>query len=216
MTIFTFTDLKNSTLNWLARTTDSELSAAMDDLVALSESRIYYGSGAVGSPFYAPPLRARINEKVANLTIDQQTVALPSDFLSLRRMYLEAAPYDLQYMPIDDFWRLGARSYTGSPRFYTIEEDSISFYPSPDASHVGKLNYYFIPTALSLANPTNKVFAKFPNLYLHSTLFEAASFINDIEGEQRWHAKYFATCEGIMNQSVADRFGATPLTVKAG
>lgn len=62
MALATYADLQTAIASWLARTGDTELSAAAPDLIALAEARIYYGAGEKGDQFYSPPLRCRAME----------------------------------------------------------------------------------------------------------------------------------------------------------
>lgn len=216
MALANYNDLQNAVIDWLARENDTQLSDRMADLIALAEMRIFYGAGERGQPLYSQPFRCRYNEKLADLTIDEQSVDLPADYLALRRFYLTSIPYDLQYLAPDDFWRIAAQNITGTPHFYTIESGKIFFDLVPEASHTGKINYFFKPDNLSVVNTTNGIFSLFPNLYLYATLLEASCFIDEAELQNKYYTKYAAAMAGILSQNQEDRYGASPLMMRAG
>lgn len=62
MSLATYADLQTAVTGWLARSGDAELTAGLPDLVALAESRMYYGAGEPGQQFYSPALRCRAME----------------------------------------------------------------------------------------------------------------------------------------------------------
>ena len=212
MALNNYNDLKNAVLNWMARTNDAETIAALSDLIHIAETRIYYGAGE--APLFSPPFRCRYNEKLADIAINAQSVTLPEDYLALRRFYQDSSPYDLQYLQVDDFWNKAASPRTGTPRYYTIEGENISFYPAPDKTYNGKLNYYSMPSRLSDTNITNPIFMRFPNLYLYAALLEAAIYVDDSNAVQNWHGLYLGAITGIQRQDERDRFGASPLIMR--
>lgn len=72
MALATYADLQTAITGWLARSGDTELVAAAPDLIALCESRMYYGAGEPGSQFYSPALRCRAMEAQGTILLQAQ------------------------------------------------------------------------------------------------------------------------------------------------
>jgi len=177
LSLSTFSDLKSSVANWLNR---ANLTARIPEFVQLAEARIAYGS--IEQQFSSEPLRIRSMETSASLTVNAQTVALPTGYLSPRRLYLATTPIaELEYTVPDVFWRTWLGSNQGQPQSYTIEGENLVFGPSPDVSYTGQFLYYKKFTALSADGDTNWLLTNSFGTYLHGTLLEAYKFIRNTE-----------------------------------
>ena len=87
MAISTYTELKASIANWLNRSDLSDEIA--DDFIKLTEAD------------YNAKLRIRQMEQIDTVTIDAETVAVPSGFIAVRSFYilLSSTKYPLAKKP---------------------------------------------------------------------------------------------------------------------
>lgn len=179
MTISTYADLKTQIATYLNR---SNLTTQIPVFIQLAETRIYYGCKEV--PFISEPLRIQAMEQSSYTSFSTQTVALPSDYLSHRRMYLTTCGGRLDFMPPPAFW--DKYDYTGSaqPRNFTIEAGNIVFGPSPDGTYTSRLLYYKKFSALASDSDTNWILTNAPGAYLQGALLEAYRYVRNMEQAQ--------------------------------
>lgn len=207
MTIATYAELLTGIRDWLARDGDTANlpDSRLGDLVTVAEAEIY------------DRLRIRAMETSADLTVNARTVALPSGFIELRRLYIDASPLFVPdyYAPADFWQRAGVRSRgSGRPTFFTVEGQNFVFDPTPDATYTGKVLYYARLAALSSA--TNALFLGRPTLYLYGALKHAAPFIGEDSRIATWAAMF--ETQIAQAQSVSDRgaYAGTPLVIRPG
>lgn len=212
MTISTYTELLTAIAQWIGDTGDSDISSNAPDLVTLAEQRIFYGADG---PYESPPLRHRWLETSGDLTISSQTVALPSGFLSTRRLYLNTDPkVELDFLPPIDFWFRYTGSVTGKPAAFTIEGENFVFGRSPDATYTGKLLYYKKLDAL-ITTATNTLLTSAPGVYLYAALLEAAGLgVDDPAKLQSWYGMYRSAVGGLMRSDRLDRYSGAPLQIR--
>lgn len=195
MAISTYTELLTALENWSANT---EHTNRLPEFIALCENRIWYGHGDESDPLHSEPLKISAMEATTDLTIDEQEVAHPTDFLYARRLYLDTIPkVDLTYMPPDRFWQsTQARlDTTGKPELYTNEGTNFVFAWSPDSTYTGKLLYYKKLTGLSPSNDSNWIITNAPAMYLYGSMLEYYLYLrNDTEIQ-----KYALLFSGAVN-----------------
>jgi len=112
-------------------------------------------------------LRTIEMEGTATATLTGDSVALPADFVGLRS--INYGVYALQEVPpqnIDD------DTTTGIPSVFAIVDGMFVFRPAPSSGTV-KIRYYQKLPALTVANPTNWLMTKWPDLYLLAALIQA-------------------------------------------
>ena len=216
MAITQYSELVTAIQNWAART-DSTISNRVDEFITLAEDRLFYGDNSIvdakGNPL--EPLRVRAMETTEDLTINSQSTALPTGFLSHRSLYLDTSEKgDLPYFPPDRFWQSGAaQSTTGEPQIYTIEGDNIVVAPSPDTPYTGKLLCYKKLTGLSSGNTTNWLITNSPGTYLAATMLELSEFTMDVEQIGYWSKKVVGRVNALNRQDTESRYG-NDLSVK--
>jgi hypothetical protein len=182
MAISTYAELLTAVENHLDR---ADLDDRIPEFVTIAEARI------------ARKLRIREMETEADLTITggTRTVAVPTGFREVRRLYLNTNPPRLlEYITPQDYWKRYMSSMVGVPECFTVEGDNFLFGPIPGGGFTGKCLYYKGFTALS--SSVNSVFTANPDLYLYGALTAAEpylkndkrlavwkSFFNEILGE---------------------------------
>lgn len=206
MAISSHSDLVAAVRDWLGRANDTTnlTTARVEEMIAFAEADIY------------ARLRVRDMETSTALTISAQSVALPTNLLEVRRLYLDGSPLiNVQYLAPSQFWVEHRANVASRPRTYTIEGGAILFGPMPDATYTGRLLYYARPAALSGA--TNAIFTAWPQLFLYGALTHAAPFIGaEDEGRlQAMREMYELTLLRAQQQSDRAPSGA-PLTIRVG
>lgn len=207
MALTSFAELIDGIRDWLGRANDTSNlpTSRMGDLVAMAEAEIY------------DRLRVREMEASAALTVDAQTVALPTDYVETRRLYLDDARDDLPlvFRAPPQFWReVRLPTTTGRPRIYTIEGSDILFGPAPDATYTGRLLYY--KRFAGLASEVNTIFTARPHLYLYGALAHAAPFVDDDERIGVWRGQFEAAISQAQSASDRGSYSGAPLIIRAG
>jgi hypothetical protein len=205
MAISTYAELKTSIANWLNRSDlTSEISG---DFIKLTEAD------------FNAKLRIRQMEQIDTLTINAETVSVPSGFIAVRSLYLlvSSTKYPLEYITPGNMFEIRGGSRTGRPRSYTIESDNgteqFRFGPAPDTSYTGYLSYYKNITTLSDSNTSNYILANHPAIYLYGSLYHASNFLGGIEPNQaqNWLAMYSSALERCENNDRQDSYGGAPV-----
>ena len=206
MAISTYSELKTSIANWLNRSDlTSEISG---DFIKLAEAD------------FNAKLRIRQMEQIDTLTVNAETITVPSGFIGVRSLYLLVSnvKYPLEYITPSNMFEIKGGSRTGRPRAYTIESDNgteqFRFGPSPDTSYTGYLSYYKAIPTLSDSNTSNYILASHPAIYLYGALYHASNFLGGIEPNQaqNWLAMYSSALERCENNDRQDSYGNAPLS----
>ena len=205
MALSTYAELKTSIANWLNR---SDLTSEIaDDFIKLTEAD------------FNAKLRIRQMEQIDTVTINAETVTVPTGFISVRSFYiLSGNKYPLEYLTPSNLFETRGGSRTGRPRAYTIEADNeteqFRFGPSPDTSYTGYLSYYKAFNALSDSNTSNYILNLHPNIYLYGSLYHAANFLGGMDPDQKqnWLQMYIAALERCENNDKQDSYGGAPVT----
>ncbi len=206
MAVSTYTELKASIANWLNRSDLSDEIA--DDFIKLTESD------------FNAKLRIRQMEQIDTVTINAETVSVPTGFISVRSFYIlsSSTKYPLEYITPHNMFEIRGGSRSGRPRSYTIEADNeteqFRFGPSPDVSYTGYLSYYKNIEALSSSNASNPILDKHPGIYLYGSLYHAANFLGGMDPDQKqnWLQMYVAAMERCENNDRQDSYGGAPVT----
>ena len=205
MALTNYTELKTSIANWLNR---SDLTSEIqDDFIKLVEAD------------FNSKLRVRAMVTSSDITINNETVALPSGFLQVRDFYIlsGSTKYPLRYMTPSQMDQVKGTSQTGLPSSYTILGDNFRFMPRPDSSYTCKLNFYKSFTSLSNSNTTNYILTSHPSIYLYGALFHAANFLGGINPQQvqTWQQMYGTAMERLEQNDREDQFSGSPLQIRS-
>jgi hypothetical protein len=201
MALATYSDLKTSIANYLAR---SDLTTQIPDFITLAENRL------------RRELRTRKMLKLvsATMTANDNTLSLPSDFLALRDVHLATTPArPLNFQTPSVFFRNARVTDTGVPVDYTILDAEFQFAPIPDTNYATRMLYYAAPTYLSDANTTNVFISNYPDALLYAALGEAEPYLMNDERLATWAALYQRAIDSITSSDDQDEYSAVPLTM---
>lgn len=204
MALTTYSELKDSVSNWLKR---SDLSAYLDDLISLAETRIFRD---VKTKDFERPYSEEIDPSTG-------TTPAPSGFLQWRNVSVTANGRQLPLTvttPNEALQALDYPSHTGIPRKIWLAGGgaSFSFYPFPNSNYLVSGTCYEKPTPLSTA--VYSLFTNNPDLFLFGALAEAAPFLKDDKRVELWESKYRQIVSDVNRQYERTRFGG-PLVMTA-
>lgn len=168
MAISTYGYLKIAVMGWLDNDT---LADKIDDFIALSESRF-------NRILRDPQMEARTTLTISGGAAD--SIALPSDFLELRTVHIQATPDKPLAYRTPQFVENVRDSLSGVPVFYSVEQKLLTFAAqAPDTTAFSVLYFQKIP-GLTQSNNTNWLLTTYPDVYLYSVLSQAELFaVND-------------------------------------
>ena len=197
MAITNYTDLKSTIADYLAR---SDLTSQIPLFIQLAENRL------------RRDLRIRSMLKVvtATTTANDATVSVPTDFLEMRDLHIEANPiHTLIYQNPSNFFRnTKAGTLTGGyPNNYTIMGQEFQFAPIPDAVYTLKMVYYAAPEYLSSTNSSNMFLANCPDLLLYASLGEAEPYLMNDARIATWAQLYD---RGLNSLTISDDAAEQP------
>jgi hypothetical protein len=179
MSITTFNELKAAIASWLAR---SDLTDQIPDFITLFENHA------------CRELLVEDVEEETTLSPSSGSVALPSDFLSVRALTWEGyLKRDLVYLPPSELTTLYAAEEEGAPLHYTIKAGNIIIRPISDED----LTLLYRARTDAVSTTLNWLFTKHPDAYLNGALFEAHKFIKDFEGAAPWKSERDAIFDSI-------------------
>lgn len=165
-----------------------------DNTSALTETFITQGISRIGRQ-----LRTAMSEKLQSFALTSKTSAftLPSDFIEIISLYYDDR--QLIRLPMAKFRPYTKSSATGSPKYFTRQQESIFLHPAPtDGTLV--LYYYGDFDELSADSDTNALTNAAPDLIIYAALTYAADFYLD-ERAELFEAKYQGFLAEIQEQA---------------
>ena len=173
-----YSDLKSVIASYLAR---SDLTDLIPSFIRLADVRLRRDLR----------IRQMLKSATTSTTGGDQTVALPTDFLELRDLFVSTNPViDLQYVSPSVFSRNTRVTESGVPIFYTIIASEFKFAPVPDTNYTLSILYYAAPEYLGDTNPSNVFLANCPDLVLYGALIEAEPYLMNDARIQLWAGMY--------------------------
>lgn len=175
MALATYSDLQASIADWLNR---ADLTAVVPDFIALSEAR------------FNRELRVAQMVKVATATVSDGYFAVPADHLQTISLRLTSPTNyhgKCEFVSIQRLNELnGNPNLSNTSRYYSIVDGNFRLAPQPGGEVTLELTYYGKIPALSGGNPTNWLLTKSPDLYLYTSLMQAAPYLKDDERVGLW------------------------------
>lgn len=199
MDITNYAGLRNAIAKYLART---DLTDTIPNFIRLAEVRLRRDLR----------IRQMLKSATTQTTGGDPTVALPTDFLELRNLFVQTNPVrDLQYVPPAVFSRNGRVTESGLPVFYTIIASEFKFAPAPDSDYTLEVLYYSSPPFLTEINPSNVFLATCPDLLLYGSLVEAEPYLMNDARIQLWAGMYDRGVAALNAADDASEHSGVPL-----
>jgi hypothetical protein len=201
MAISTFAELKTAVANKLAR---SDLTARIAEFVEIAHDKLNL------------ELRIRAMEGSETLTITAQTEALPTRYISMRRLYIDGSPNrQLEFLVPMDFWARYLSSEQNKPQAYTIEGDNLVFGPIPDGTYSLRALFWQAFADLSADADTNWLLTNASGLYFYGALIEAYSFLDDTPSVLKWAALQDDLLAKVKRANKRDRYSGSSLVIRS-
>ena len=201
MAISNYTELQTAVANWLDR---DDLTARIPEFIALAEAR------------FNRVLRLRSMEAkyTANTVAGQRNLALPANYIQMRNFQVNSNPLTtLSYVTPEIYDRLWGGSTSGTPKFYTILANEVSFGPTPATVMEVEMLFYKKFDNLSGSVATNWLITNAPDIYLYGSMLEAEPFIMNDERVQLWAAALERGVSDLQEQDNKDRHSGSALRV---
>ncbi len=200
----------------MARSGNTDFTGNVGDFVGLAEARINYGSDDPDFP--TPPLRVAQMEVTSTTLVfanSTNTALLPSDYLEMRRVYLQATPNQkLTYVTPNQADSALAALPAGPPSFYTIMGTNIVLPSNVQTTQTVVMGYYQKLPALSSSNTVNWLLSAHPGIYMSGTMLEASLFLGDDDGAVKWARIFSAHVRSFRRQDLKGRFSGDALQMK--
>lgn len=201
MALANYSDLLSAGANWTGR---GDLTSRIPEFIVLAEAKMNR------------KLRMKNMETQYIFSVDEEYIALPTDFGGIREIFVGSSPRTLlTFMPGNaEIATFG--SDTGTPKYYDIIANSIRFAPIPDGAYTATMIYFKQVPALTGSNTTNWLMTSHPDAYLYGIMAEAAGFLTDWETQQAWESKMYKVLEEAIGASNKDKWGGVSMAVRLG
>jgi hypothetical protein len=202
MAFTNYSALKTTIANYLGRT---DLTSQIPDFITLAETRL------------ARELRTRqmLKSATSPMTSGDAKVALPTDFLEVRDLYIQGNPrMPVTYLAPSAFTRDARADESGLPVYYTVLASEFLFAPIPDGSRTLEILYYAKPVVLSDSNASNVFLANYPDALLYGALLEAEPYLINDARVQLWVSLYDRAINSISEADEGSEYSGVPLQMK--
>jgi hypothetical protein len=204
MGLANYTQLQTELTTWLYDRSD--LTAAVQSFITLAEAD------------FNRRLRARDQITRLEDTASGRWYTLPTDFQELLQITAVrpgqgGSGYPLKLLSKEDAQQLRYNdvggAYTGNvPTYFNISlSDRLEFIPSVADDTVIALTYYQRIPSLTVDAPTNWLLTKHPDLYLYSSLMQAAPYLDDDDRIPVWQQLAEKILADINTDAQNSRFG---------
>ena len=200
MSLDTFDNLKLEIIDWSHR---KDIDLKVDTFIELAEVEMF------SNPTKTLKVRSGETRATATASTTSRFLALPSGFLEMRRLRIDA---DEGFLPLTYRTpeQLNSTDGPARPRFFTVT-DQIEFNTVSDEAYNIDFQYLAEFTPLSSSNQTNPVLTLDPNIYLFGALKEAFSWVGDTEKQVIYEAKFISAIRGANKKFIAGKYGASPV-----
>ena len=202
MAFTNYSALKTTVANYLGRT---DLTTQIPDFITLAETRL------------ARELRTRqmLKSATSSMTSGDARVALPTDFLEVRDLYIQGNPrMPVTYLAPSAFTRDARADESGLPVYYTVLASEFLFAPIPDGTRTLEILYYAKPAVLSDSNTSNVFLANYPDALLYGALLEAEPYLINDARVQLWVSLYDRAINSISSADEGSEYSGVPLQMK--
>jgi hypothetical protein len=180
MSITSYTTLQSQIASWLNR---NDLTTAIPTFIQLAESRLRRDS--------------RLQQVVARDFTAVEGGNLPSDFRSMRELYLDGDTYrgPILMVSADELSLVKSKvGSSGVPRYAaviaTAGTPTIRYAPEPSGDYTLRMTYESSLDALSDTNATNWLLDAAPDLYLYASLSAAEGYLQEDNRVGLWKQEY--------------------------
>ena len=201
MSLATYSDLKTTVANYLART---DLTTQIPDFIRFAELRLRRELR----------IRQMLKSVTTTTTGGDPTVALPSDFLETRDFYVSTNPIQpLTYASPAIFSRNTNTTQSGKPLNYTILASEFKLSPVPDSNYTLEMLYYASPVFMDDTVSSNVFMANAPDALLYASLLEAEPYLMNDARINTWGSLYDRAITTLSKSDEASQYSGVPLSM---
>ena len=201
MSLATYSDLKTTVANYLART---DLTTQIPDFIRFAELRLRRELR----------IRQMLKSVTTTTTGGDSTVALPSDFLETRDFYVSTNPIQpLTYASPAIFSRNTNTTQSGKPLNYTILASEFKLSPVPDSNYTLEMLYYASPVFMDDTVSSNVFMANAPDALLYGALLEAEPYLMNDARINTWGSLYDRAITTLSKSDEASQYSGVPLSM---
>ena len=132
----------------------------------------------------------------------------------MRNFQVNTSPLTtLSYVTPEIYDRVWGGSTSGTPKFYTILANEVSFGPITGSVMEVEMLFYKKFDNLTTLSPTNTLLTDSPDLYLYGAMLEAEPFIMNDERVPLWAAALDRAVSDMQEQDNKDRHSGSALRV---
>ncbi|MFW0776244.1 MAG: phage adaptor protein [Rickettsiales bacterium] len=201
MALDTYDNLKAAVVRLTGRN-DIALNV-FDEALSIADKEVYANA--------VTPLRIREMETRATATLptDSRFLALPDDFLMMRRLKLDLSlgDQDVRYRTPEQLPLYGD---SGMPRFFTVTSQ-LEFERVPDSAYTIEMQYFKRFDIISSDNPTNVILTNFPAIYTYGCLSYVYKFSAEEEKAEYYFNQFINAIAGANKQDRRGRYGPSPV-----
>lgn len=200
----------------MMRSGNADFTANVGDFIGLFETDL--NSGFDDPEYNIPPLRCgqmEVAQTTFTILNSTNTIALPSDYLQLRRNYLSGNPIvKLSYVTPNQMDATLANFPAGPPGFFTIMGQSIYLPANVQTTQTLVGGYYRKVPALSSSNTVNWLVTADPWMYMAGTMMKASLFVGDDEGSAKWARIVAGKVRAFNKQDQKGRYNGDALQMR--
>lgn len=171
MAITTYAELQTAIGTFLDRT---DMVAIAPTFIAMAEAQINRRLMKDG------PVREMMGRSDA--TINAEYIAVPSDFLGAKAIYLAPNYLPLDFVSPEEIVQRKTLypNESGDPQVFTVVGGQFQFWPwGGTGSFSGELTYWKRIPALTDTNTSNWLLVGHPDIYLYTSLIQSAPYLKD-------------------------------------
>jgi len=209
MALSNYSELKQSVITWSKR---GDVDQLIDDFILIAEDAM------LANPTENLKIREQETRSTATLAVDTRFLALPADYVSMRKVTLIVDD------GVNSRWPLLFRTpdqmhvttgSEGQPMQFSVTSQ-IEFDRTADQNYTIEIQYLAGLTPLSSTNTTNVILDNGPNVYLFGCLWALFRYSQDIEEESRYLSLFLDAITGINRKMNAGRYGPRPRIIPRG
>jgi hypothetical protein len=201
MSLATYSDLKTTVANYLART---DLTTQIPDFIRFAELRLRRELR----------IRQMLKSVTTTTTGGDPTVALPSDFLEARDFFVSTNPIQpLTYASPAIFSRNTRSTQSGKPLDYTILASEFKLAPTPDSTYTLELLYFSAPVFMDDTVSSNAFMANAPDALLYAALLEAEPYLMNDARINTWGSLYDRAISTLIKSDESSQYSGVPLSM---
>lgn len=153
-------------------------------------------------------VRIRDMETRATAVTSGRYLALPTDFLEMRRIRMISGA---QYFEVLSSTPEGMfiTQDSGMPKLFTVTSQ-VEFDRTPDSAYTAEMQYYAKPAALSATNTTNSILTKYPSIYLFGSLWALYQWALQEDKAEYYYGKFLAAVQSANREDKKGRHGPAP------